>query len=309
MPEKISVAVIGAGHLGQHHARVYTEIKNAELVGVSDINEKTGKKIARRCGVDFYKDYTSLIDKVQAVSIVTPTITHYDVGMKFLQNGVNVMIEKPITNDSERATELIKAADENFCILQVGHIERFNAAVKKVREYIKNPRFIEVNRLSKFPARSLDIGVVMDLMIHDIDIILSFVNSEVKSINSIGASVFSDKEDIVNCRLVFENGCVANITASRISYKAERKFRVFESDRYISLDYESQDFVVYKKKREKITSPSDIEKITPLVEKTEPLKEELKDFISCVKEKRAPAVSGHHGLTALELALKITRQL
>ncbi len=309
MAKKISVAVIGVGHLGQHHARVYTEIKDAELVGVSDINEKTGKKIARSCGVDFYKDYTSLIDKVQAVSIVTPTVTHYEVGMKFLQNGVNVMIEKPITNDPERAAKLIKTAEENSCILQVGHIEQFNAAVKKVREYVQNPRFIEANRLSKFPARSLDIGVVMDLMIHDIDIILSFVNSEVKSINSIGASVFSDKEDIANCRLSFENGCVANITASRISYKTERKFRVFESDRYISLDYESQNFIVYKKKKDKIISPGGIETITPLIEKTESLKEELKDFISCVREKRQPTVSGHHGLTALELALKITRQI
>ncbi|MFC2061244.1 Gfo/Idh/MocA family oxidoreductase [Elusimicrobiota bacterium] len=309
MSEGVKVGVVGVGHLGRHHARIYSELPGAELAGISDIDEKTGIKLAQKYNTEFYREHKDLINKVQAVSIATPTETHYQITHDFLENGVNTLVEKPITNIPDHASELIKIADNNSCILQVGHIERFNTAVKKVREYINNPRFIEVNRLSKFPERSLDIGVVLDLMIHDIDIILSFVKSPVENISAIGASVFTDKEDIANCRLKFENGCVANITASRISYKAERKFRVFEPDRYVSLDYEKQDFVIYKKKKDRIDSPKDIERLTPSFEKTEPLREELKDFIECIKEGRPPMVSGHHGLTALKLALEITRQI
>lgn len=306
---RVKVGVVGCGHLGYHHVRLYSGLDDVQLVGVSDIDERKGKKVAKKFNTKFHRDYQELIDKVDAVSIVTPTETHYKIASNFLRNGVHTLIEKPITNNPDDAGHLIELSDTNKCILQVGHVERFNAAVQKAAEFIKNPRFIEVNRISRFPERSLDIGVVLDLMIHDIDIILHFVKSEVVHMVAIGAKVFSDKEDIANCRLKFENGCVANITASRIAYKSERKFRVFESDRYISLDYEKQDFVVYKKKKEKITSPKDVERIVPSIEKNEPLKEELKDFISCIKEKRPPMVSGHHGLTALKLALKITEQL
>ncbi len=309
MNEKIKVGVVGVGHLGRHHARIYHELEEAELVGVSDINEKSGKKIASKCSTAYHNDYNELLDKVQAVNIVTPTESHFDIAQKFLEKGINTLVEKPITNIPGHAAKLIEIADKNSCVLQVGHIERFNSAIKKAREYIRNPRFIEVNRLSSFSERSLDVGVVLDLMIHDIDIILSFVDSPVKNISSIGAAVFSGKEDIANCRIEFENGCVANITASRISYKSERKFRVFESDAYISLDYEKQDFVIYTKKKPNITSPRDVERIVPIVEKTEPLKEELKDFLKCVQEGKQPAVSGHHALSALELALEITRQI
>ncbi|NLB35426.1 MAG: Gfo/Idh/MocA family oxidoreductase [Elusimicrobia bacterium] len=305
----IRVGVIGTGHLGVHHARIYTELEGCELVGVSDINEKAGRKTANKHRTEYYKNYQDLIEKVDAVSIVTPTETHHRIGLDCLRAGVNTMIEKPVTNIPADAEELIAEAEKNNCILQVGHVERFNGAVKKVREYITEPRFIEVNRLSPFPARSLDIGVVLDLMIHDIDIILSFVHSPVKTIVAVGSSVFSDKEDIANCRIEFENGCAANITASRISYKSERKFRVFESDRYISLDYGKQEFVVYRKKKEKITSPADIERIVPRFSKTEPLKEELRDFIDCISTGSSPMVSGHHGLTALKLALEITGKI
>lgn len=310
MKDNIKVGVIGTGHLGVHHARIYTEIEGCELVGVSDVNEKNGQKTAKKHNTLYFKDYTELLKMVDAVSIVTPTETHHKIGLDCLQNGINTMIEKPVTNIPRDAEELIATAEENKCILQVGHVERFNGAVKKAREYIKDPRFIEVNRLSPFPARSLDIGVVLDLMIHDIDIILSFVDSPVRNIIAVGSSVFSqDKEDIANCRIEFENGTAANITASRISYKSERKFRVFESDRYISLDYGKQEFVVYRKKKDIIDSPSDIERIVPKFSKTEPLKEELKDFISCVRSGRPPMVSGHHGLTALKLALEITGKI
>ena len=230
MHDKIKVGVIGVGHLGRHHARIYSELEDAELVGISDLDEKAGNKHASKCGTSYFKDYRELLDKVQAVSIATPTETHFDIASEFLKNNINTLVEKPITQLPQHAEGLIEIADKNSCILQVGHVERFNGAVQKAREYIKNPRFIEVNRLSRFPERSLDIGVVLDLMIHDIDIILSFVNSPVKNIASVGAAVLTDKEDIANSRLEFENGCVANITASRISYKSERKFRVFEPD-------------------------------------------------------------------------------
>lgn len=309
MDEKLKAGVVGVGHLGRHHARIYNELDESELVGVSDIDEKRGKKIASRYGAVYYKDYRELLDKVRAVSIVTPTETHFDIASKFLQKKVDTLVEKPITHDPGQASKLIEISNKNACILQVGHVERFNSAIKKVREYIKAPRFIEVNRLGRFPDRSLDIGVVLDLMIHDIDIILSFVNSPVKNLSSIGASVFSGKEDIANCRLEFENGCVANVTASRISYKTERKFRVFEPSSYISLDYEKQNFVIYRKKKPVINSPQDIERIVPPLVKTEPLKEELRDFIKSAKEKRPPTVSGYHGLTALKLALEITKQI
>jgi len=309
MPEKTRCGVIGVGHLGFHHARLYHEMPDVELVGIADINKKNAQKAAAKFKTEFYTDPFALIGRVNAVSVATPTENHYEIAKEFIKNNINVLVEKPITNDPEKAEDLIKTAEDKSLVLQVGHVERYNAAVRKAAEYIKDPRFIEVNRLSRFPKRSLDIGVVLDLMIHDIDIILSFVKSPVKNIYSVGASVFSPKEDIANCRIEFDNGCVANITASRVSYKTERKFRVFEEDSYISLDYEQQAFVVYKKKKKQIKSPLDVERITPKVEKTEPLKEELSDFVRCVREKRQPIVSGHHGLTALKLALEITGKI
>ncbi len=309
MKKKIKTAVVGTGHLGRHHARIYSELKNSQLVGVCDTNPKAGKKVATGAGCDYYSDFKDLIGIAEAVSVATPTETHFEVASGLLANGIHVLVEKPITNSPRNASELIRIAEKNSCILQVGHIERFNSAVRKAAEYINDPRFIEVNRISKFPQRSLDIGVVLDLMIHDIDIILSFVDSPVKKIESVGAPVFSGKEDIANCRLLFENGCVANITASRISYKSERKFRVFEKDRYISLDYEKQDFVVYKKKRKEIKSPKDVERIKPSFKKKEPLKEELESFLQSIQTKTPPTVSGTHGLSALRLALKITEKI
>ncbi|MFW6134881.1 MAG: Gfo/Idh/MocA family protein [Elusimicrobiota bacterium] len=309
MESKIRVGVVGVGYLGQHHARIYNELEDADLIGVCDIDEKRGKEIADKYNTKYFQDYKGIYDKVSAVSIATPTNTHYDIASYFLNRGVDTLVEKPITNTPENAEELISLSDKNSCILQVGHIERYNPAVKKASEYINNPKFIEVNRLSAFPSRSLDIGVVLDLMIHDIDVILSFVKSPIKSINSIGASVFSDKEDIANSRIEFDNGCVSNITASRISYKSERKFRVFQPSSYLSLDYEKQEFVLYRKKKQKVKSPSEIEKIIPQFEKTEPLREEIQDFINCISRKRKPKVSGYHGLTALRVALEISNKI
>jgi len=309
----IKTAVIGVGHLGQHHARLYSIMEGVKLVGVSDTDEKAGRKIAKKYGTDFFSNPDDLIGKVDAVNVATPTVYHYAVAKKFLENGVHVLVEKPITADPTEAEALVKIADAKNVILQVGHVERFNGAVIAAREYISNPRYIEVIRISPYPKRSLDIGVVMDLMIHDIDIILSFVRSKVAKIDSTAAAVFSKarakalstNEDIANCRITFENGCVATVTASRVSYKAERKIRVFEEDRYISLDYGKQKFTVYRKKKDNVESIKDIEMKRPRIRKTEPLAEELQDFIKCVREGRTPLVSGRHGLNALKLVLRI----
>lgn len=309
MTARIRAGVVGVGHLGKHHARILNELGTAELIGVSDIDEKIGKNIAAKLNTVFYSDPEELFKKVQAVSIVTPTDTHYEVAARALNLGVNTLVEKPITNIPSQAEKLIQIAEDKNCILQVGHIERYNGAVIKAREYIKEPKFIEVYRLGRFSARSLDVGVVLDLMIHDIDIILSFIDSPVKTLSSIGTSVFTDREDIANCRLDFENGSVANLTASRVSYKNERKIRIFESDSYISLDYEKQKFVLYRKKDKKIISPDEVERIIPKIKKTEPLREELEDFLSSIRNNKTPAVGGPQGLTALKLAIKITQQL
>ena len=309
MEEKIRVGVVGTGHLGKHHARIYNDLPNAVLCGICDIDEKTAQKTASKLGTEYFTNFEDMLGKVQAVSIATPTETHFDIARKFLSRGIHTLVEKPITNDPEHAKQMIDAASAAGCILQVGHVERYNGAVMKAREFIRDPMFIEVNRISRFPARSLDIGVVLDLMIHDIDIILSFVDSCIQKVDSVGASVFSGKEDIANCRLQFENGCVANITASRISYKSERKFRVFESDSYLSLDYEKQEFVVYKKKSGKIESPDDVERIVPKIDKTEPLSAELADFLQCIKQNKEPAVGGRQGLSALQVALDITGRI
>ncbi|MGM0440912.1 MAG: Gfo/Idh/MocA family protein [Elusimicrobiota bacterium] len=309
MSKKLKVGVIGVGHLGKFHGRIYSEFDTTQLVGLCDIDEKRGKKFARKYKTEFVSNPDELARRVDAVSIATPTETHYEIARQFLKSGVHTLVEKPITQDSRSAAELVELAEKNGLVLQVGHVERYNSAVKKAREYINKPEFIEVNRISKFPDRSLDIGVVLDLMIHDIDIILSFVNSPVKKLDAIGTPVFSDKEDIANCRLEFKNGCVANITASRVSYKSERKIRVFEGDRYLSLDYEKQNFVVYKKKQKEINSPRDVKRISPRIKKTQPLQEELKDFITSIKEEKEPRVTGKHGLTALKLAIDITKSL
>ncbi len=305
----IKTAVVGVGHLGQHHARLYSIMNGVELVGVSDTDEKAGRKIAAKCGTSFFSNPDDLIGKVDAVNIATPTVYHYAVAKKFLEKGVHVLVEKPITADPAEAEAMVDIADSKNVILQVGHVERFNGAVIAAREYISNPRYIEVIRISPYPKRSLDIGVVMDLMIHDIDIILSFVRSKVAKIDSTAAAVLSKNEDIANCRITFENGCVATVTASRISYKAERKIRVFEEDRYLSLDYGKQKFTVYRKRKDNVESIKDIEMKRPRINATEPPAEELRDFIRCVREGRAPQVSGRHGLTALKLVLRIMENI
>jgi len=301
--EKIRIAVIGVGSLGIHHARIYSRLKDVELVGICDVNAGRAKKLAKKFKTRFFKDYKELFGQVDGVSIVTPTSTHSEIGKAFLEEGVHVLIEKPITTNLEEADGLLKKARDKNLILQVGHIERFNAGIRAVKSIANNPLFIECHRLSPFKKRALDVGVVLDLMIHDIDIIIDFVNSKVAKIDALGVKILTDKEDLANVRLQFENGTVCNITSSRVANKTMRKIRLFQEDAYISLDYEKQEALVYRKIDKKITR----KKIS--MKKEEPLLLELKSFADCIKENKRPLVSGEEAREALRVALEITKNI
>ena len=313
----MKIGVIGVGSLGQHHARVYSQIPKAcpernlgiELFGVCDVDKKRAEKIAKNFNAKPFSDYKELIGKINAVSIVVPTPLHYTVAKDFLNAGIHRLVEKPITEDVSQAEELLKIANEKNIILQIGHIERFNTAVIEAQKYIKQPKFIEAQRLGPYDPRVAHIGVVMDLMIHDIDIILTLVNSKIVQMDAIGAKVLSQKEDIANVRLKFENGCVANISASRVSLDKFRKIRIFQDDSYISLDYAGQSLKIYKKKSDVVTSMSDIEIIKPKLKPEEPLKRELEHFINCIRTGKPPIVTGEHGRDALEIAIAILKKL
>jgi predicted dehydrogenase len=244
----IRTAVIGVGHLGKNHARHLSKIPNSQLIGVADTNQDAANEIARLYNIKAYTDYKKLLKQVDAVSIAAPTVSHYKIARKALSKGIHTFIEKPITITVPEANKLIALADKNKLILQVGHIERFNPAFVAAKEYLKEPKFIECHRLSPFSFRSTDIDIVLDLMIHDIDLILSIVKSAVKKIDAVGVRIISDKNDLANARLVFENGCVANLTASRASDKAMRKMRIFTGTTYGSIDFADKTASVYESK-------------------------------------------------------------
>ncbi|MFH0754485.1 MAG: Gfo/Idh/MocA family oxidoreductase [Candidatus Omnitrophota bacterium] len=300
--KKIKIAVIGVGHLGSRHLKTYHQLKDiVELVGISDLNIDLGQKIAREYHTTFYQDYHDLIGKVEAVSICTPTICHCAVGLDFLNAGIHTLIEKPIAMTIDEADQLIQAASRNNLKLQIGHIERFNNAFTAIKDVAHNPLFIECHRLNLFPNRSLDIGVVMDLMIHDIDIVQGLINEPLTDIQAIGINVLTDKDDIANVRLTFANRSVCNLTASRVSPEVMRKIRIFIPHAYISLDYVKQEAFIYRKEGASITK-----KALP-IEKEEPLKRELSHFIECVRENKKPLVSGIEGRDALDTALNIQK--
>lgn len=299
MPERIKVAVIGAGRLGSSHARVYKELPRVNLIGVCDIENSRALSIASSLQTQPFYNYKDLFGKVQAVSIATPTITHHKVAKDFLLAGINVLVEKPFTATLKEADDLLSIARKNKLLVQVGHIERFNSAFTAIKHICEQPKFIEVHRLSGFPGRSLDIGVVLDLMIHDIDIVLGLVNSPVKRIEAVGINVLTSYEDIANARISFKNGCVCNLTASRISDELIRKIRIFLKDTYVSLDYKNEEADIYRKDGDKII------KEAIWIKKEEPLKKELSSFLDCVIHKNKPLVSGIEGRRALEVALHI----
>jgi len=301
--QKIRVAVIGTGHLGSIHARIYRETANCSLVGICDIDKARLKELSRDLQVLGFSDYRELIGKVDAVSIVTPTKLHYEIAADLLRQRIHTLVEKPFTPNLEEADSLIKIAQENNLILQVGHIERYNSAFSATQKLIQDPKFIECHRLSPFPNRSLDVGVVLDIMIHDIDIILGLVNSQIKKIESVGVNVLTSFEDIANSRITFDNGCVANLTASRVSDEIMRKIRIFQENTYISLDYKEAKANIYRK------NGSAISKENLPIEKEQPLQKELADFIRCVIEHKEPLVSGKVAREALQVALEIQNQI
>lgn len=301
--ERIKVAVIGVGHLGSRHARIYKELPNAELVAVCDTNQSQLNQVAQELKVEPVSDFRKLFGRIEAVSIATPTVTHYEVAKLFLNQKIHTLVEKPFTSNLKEADALIKAAEKNKLTLQVGHVERFNSAFAATQKLLKGPRFIECHRLSPFPRRSLDVGVVLDLMIHDIDIVLGLVNSPVKKIDAVGVSVLTHFEDIANARVTFLNGCVANLTASRVSDEWMRKIRIFLTNAYISLDYRNEEAFIYHKKGAEISK-----EILP-IEKEEPLKKELSSFLECIREKKNPLVSGPVARQALLLALAIQKKI
>ncbi|PIQ88826.1 MAG: hypothetical protein COV72_06005 [Candidatus Omnitrophica bacterium CG11_big_fil_rev_8_21_14_0_20_42_13] len=301
--DKIKVAVIGAGRLGVIHARIYKEIPRTELTGICDIDRLRADSAARTFGVAAYYGHQELFGKVDAVSIAVPTELHYKIGRDFLNSNIHTLIEKPFTINVRQADSLIKTAKHKKLILQVGHVERFNSVFAATRQIIKEAKFIECHRLSPFPNRSLDVGVVLDLMIHDIDIVLGLVNSGIKHIEAVGVKVLTKFEDIANARITFKNGCVANLTASRISDEVMRKIRIFQKNTYISLDYKDAQASVYKKEASQI-----IKQDLP-IEKEQPLQKELAAFIDCIITKKEPLVSGEVAREALAVALKIQKQI
>ncbi len=327
--EKLKIAVIGTGHLGKEHARIYSEIPEVNLVGVVDINESVGEAVAKRCNTKYYSSFKEILNKVDAASVVVPTKSHYEITKELLKNGIHVLVEKPMTGTVSEAEDLIKLSRQNSTILQPGYIERFNPALEAIQKLDISIKFIECHRLSPFTFRSADIGVVLDLMIHDIDIILYLSKSKVKRIDAVGVNVISDKEDIANARIQFENGCVANLTASRVSFEPMRKIRLFSENSYISLDYQKQEALIYKKSPTltlksidtesagvstirdlKNFSFGDLLKIERIkMNNQEPLKKELESFINCIINGEQPVVSGEEGIKAIKTAAIIREEI
>src|SRR5881396_2343510 len=299
----LRIGVVGVGHIGSNHARLYAEIPSAEFTAVYDVDPFRSRTIGGKFGAIPAKSLDEFIEMVDAASVATPTNSHYEVALPLLQRGKHLLVEKPITENPQHATELAELAARNQLILQVGHVERFNPVLSTLEKYLTHPRFIEAHRLSSYPDRNTDIGVVLDLMIHDLEIILHLVRSPVQNIDAVGVPVLSRGEDIANARIRFENGCVANVTSSRISPERMRKIRVFQEDAYLSLDYEKQSGEIYRREAGKITR----DKVP--IEREEPLKQQLVSFIECASTGRQPRVSGFQATAALELAVEITKRV
>ncbi len=296
--------VVGVGYLGQHHARIYSELDSAELVGVFDNNPARAAEIAQKYNCKVFDSVAELGDACDAVSVVVPTDRHTEVAMPLLEQNCDLLIEKPICTSVADAREIVKKAREKNLIVQVGHIEHFNPVMGFMEKHVDHPRFITADRLAPFNVRGSEVGVVLDLMIHDIGIVLKLANSPVERIEAIGVNVVSKTEDIANARIVFKNKCVANLNVSRVSFKKLREIRVFQQGMYMSLDFMNQ-----KGHMVKINGLTDIVPEEVPFEKREPLKSELASFVDCVKYKKNPKVDATLGLSALEVALEIERQI
>lgn len=303
---RIRTAVIGAGYLGRFHAQKYAALPQVDLLAVVDTDAEARDRVAREVGCEAVADYRSLLGKVDAVSVVTPTPLHHRVSMDFLEAGAHVLVEKPITSTMDQARELVATAARRGRVLQVGHLERFNPAILAIEGLLDRPRFVESNRLAPFKPRGTDVSVVLDLMIHDIDLIQNIVNSPVESIDAVGAPVFTDEIDIANARIRFENGCVADATASRISMKSERKLRVFQADAYLSIDLQQKVLTMVRKGSgapQAGVPPVEINEQS--FDPGDALRDEIVSFLECIETGRRPVVSGEDGLQALETAIRI----
>jgi predicted dehydrogenase len=307
-PAKISVGVVGVGYLGWFHAQKYAALKKADLIGVVDINPVRAREVADKLGVAAFVDYQELFGRVQCVSVAVPTNAHCEVTRALLRNGIDVLVEKPIAANTQEGRELVEVAHTEGRILQVGHLERFNPAIRALDGILQEPKFIECHRLSPFLDRGTDVDVVLDLMIHDIDVIASLVHSPVNRVEAIGVPVLTDKPDIANARITFANGCIANVTSSRVSLRRERKIRFFQPDAYISIDYDQKRAQVYHKP-EKGGRWQDIRAETIEMKEGDALADEIASFLEVVEKRGRPMVSGEEGLRALEIASMISERL
>src|SRR3990172_5318599 len=310
--KKVRAGVVGVGHMGRYHVGVYSEIPNVKLVGVSDINETRGREIAEKYNTIFYKDYKELFNKADVISIAVPTSHHYKTTKDFLMAGIHVLVEKPMTKSIKEAMELFEIADKKGLTLQVGNVERFNGSVHELKKLVDNPLFIECRRLGPYDSRIQDDGVVVDLMIHDIDIILSLVNSKVKRLNVVGNSIFSDKDDLCNVQMEFENGCIANITASRVTQHKIRTLAITQKDKYIFLDYSNQDIHIHRqassehfltRQELRYKQESFTERI--FVHRDNPLKLELNHLIDCATNGVVRMVPVDEEIYSLQIALEV----
>lgn len=307
---KLRIAVIGVGYLGQHHARLLASMEGVELIGVVDTKPGRADEVAAKYGTRAFTAAADVLGQVDAVSVAVPTISHVPIAMPFIDAGVSVLVEKPIAASVDEADRLVEAAGRRGVTLAAGHTERFNPAVAAALPLVTDPRFVEIHRLGTFPERSLDIDVVFDLMIHDLDLLLASVRSEVVAVEAVGVNVLTPRTDIANARLRFASGCVANVTASRISRDRVRKVRFFQHDSYVSVDYAAQEVEVYR------LAPGKAGDVRPVilggkleVENEEPLKRELADFVDAVRTRREPGVPGHAGREALALATRVAEAM
>jgi predicted dehydrogenase len=306
----LKTAVIGVGYLGRFHAQKYAALDNAELVGVADASEENAQRVAEECGTSAYSDYRELFGKVDAVSIVVPTQLHYQVAKECLQNGIHVLLEKPMTVTVEEADELIDIAAEKKLVLQIGHLERFNSAVLALEPVLTQPQFIESHRLAPFNPRGADVNVVLDLMIHDIDIIQSLVRSPIANIDANGVSVLTQEHDIANARITFESGCVANVTASRVSMKPQRKMRIFQPDAYVSVDFQDKILSVHRKgDKEMFPGIPEINSEESIFENSDAIMAEAEAFLGAISSGGKPPVTGEDGREALDTAIRISELL
>jgi predicted dehydrogenase len=308
MSAALRIAVVGVGHLGQHHARLLASMDGVQLVGIVDTKPGRAGEIASTLGVPSFTHLGELpLDGLDAVTIAVPTVSHLDVALPLIDAGVSVLVEKPLSSSLDDADKMIESAARRGVVLAAGHTERFNPAVVAALPLVSNPRFIEVHRLGTFPERSLDIDVIFDLMIHDLDLLLTSVKSEVVSIEAIGVNVLTPKTDIANVRLRFESGCIANVTASRISRDKIRKVRFFQPASYLSIDYAAQEAEIYRLVAH--NGRPQIEGGKLAIKRDEPLRAELADFVGAVRDRREPGVSGRAGRDALALATKVAETM